>query len=129
MGKHNTAYARMDKDFYPTPEWCITALAEYVDFAGKRIWECAVGEGHIAEALKRAGAASVYGTDIVDRGYPGFSRKLDFLSATAMPPDIDAIVTNPPGGTANKTAVGVHRVRPTADARHRTVVPVAADRF
>ena len=28
VGKRNIAYARMDDDFYPTPEWCITALAD-----------------------------------------------------------------------------------------------------
>ena len=68
-------------------------------------WEPACGEGDIAEALKCAGAASVYATDIIDRGYRGFTRKLDFLTATAMPPDIDVTVTNPPGGPQNITAV------------------------
>ena len=34
MGKHGAARAQADDlDFFPTPEWCVTALGEFVEFA------------------------------------------------------------------------------------------------
>jgi hypothetical protein len=37
MGKHETGYARQDRDFYPTPAWPIEALAEQVDLRGNLV--------------------------------------------------------------------------------------------
>jgi hypothetical protein len=51
MGKHETSYERMPRDFYPTPAWVTEALAEHVELAGKRILEPACGDGRMAEAL------------------------------------------------------------------------------
>ena len=56
MGKHETGYARQDRDFYPTPDWPIEALAEQVELRGKRILECACGDGRMARVLEAAGA-------------------------------------------------------------------------
>jgi hypothetical protein len=105
MGKHETSYARVPKDFYPTPAWVVGALAEHVDLEGQRVWECACGDGRMAEALKSFGAA-VYATDIADRGYSGFDAVLDFTSAQQHPklPRVDGIVTNPPFGPRGKLA-------------------------
>src|SRR5215471_19936339 len=68
MGKHETGYARVERDLYPTPAWVIDALAEHVALHGLTVWECACGDGRMAEALRSAGCAGVYATDIVASG-------------------------------------------------------------
>jgi hypothetical protein len=56
VGKHGAEYARVERDFYPTPSWVVAdALAEHVELAGVRVWEPACGDGRMAEALRRAG--------------------------------------------------------------------------
>jgi hypothetical protein len=105
MGKHETGFERVDRDLYPTPAWAVAALAEHLDLAGRSVWECATGTGRMAEALKAAGA-TVYCTDIVDRGYP-LDGLFDF-TADGIPPTlspVDLIVTNPPYGRGNRLAV------------------------
>jgi predicted RNA methylase len=103
VGKHETGYERVERDYYPTPPWPVEALAEHIRFTGKRLWEPAAGDGRMSETLKALGAASVYSSDIEDRGYAGLDAVSDFL--TASPPEkIDGITTNPPYGQDNKTA-------------------------
>jgi hypothetical protein len=106
VGKHETGYERSPRDFYPTRErWVTEALLAHVDLGGLTVWEPAAGEGHMAEVLKTAGAARVYCSDIVDRGYA-----LDAIHNFTLPtsPDtgahFDAIVTNPPFGLRAATA-------------------------
>jgi hypothetical protein len=70
MGKHEPGYVRQDRDFYPTPAWPIEALAEQVDLRGKRILECACGDGRMARALEAA-CAYVTAFDIADYDYGG----------------------------------------------------------
>jgi predicted RNA methylase len=101
MGKHETSYLRVDRDFYPTPAWTTAALLEVIDVAGKNIWECACGDGRMAEPLKAAGAR-VFCTDIVDRGYAAFDGVLDFLSNKEPALSFDGIITNPPWGPQGK---------------------------
>jgi hypothetical protein len=105
VGKHETGYARVTRDFYPTPVWVVEALAEHIDLVGLRAWECGCGDGHMVEALTAAGAIVCIKTDIVDRGCPGFDGELDFV-ATATSPRVnyDAIITNPAYGKRNKLA-------------------------
>ncbi len=114
MGKHENGYARVARDFYPSPGWVTAALAEHVDLTGLRVWECACGDGRMAEALKDAGAI-VYATDIEDRGYSGFDGALDFLSTMNGKPASNYIITNPPGGERNTLAekfveIGLHHI-------------------
>ena len=75
MGKHETGYARQDRDFYPTPAWATEALAEQVELRGMRSLECACGDGRMARALEAEGA-NVIAFDIADYGYGGVR---DFL--------------------------------------------------
>jgi hypothetical protein len=107
MGKHETGYARIERDHYPTPVWVIAALAEHVDFRGLTVWEPACGDGRMVEALLGlAGCSRVYATDIAN-GYARQDEILDFLSGLApklLPRSPDGIVTNPPLGTRGKTA-------------------------
>jgi hypothetical protein len=99
MGKYETGYPRLDRDFYPTPAWVIEALAEQVELPGKRILECACGDGRMARALEAAGAC-VTAFDIADYGYGGVR---DFLS-DEFPEPFDGTITNPPYGPRGKTA-------------------------
>ena len=103
MGKHETGYARVARDFYPTPPWVTAALVELVDVKDKHLWECACGDGRMSEALKAAGAR-VYSTDIMDRGYAGFDGLHDFLLDQPSKLTFDGTVTNPPFGPRGKSA-------------------------
>jgi hypothetical protein len=106
MGKHETGYARIERDDYPTPPWVVTdALAEHIDLRGLNVWEFACGkEGRMARALRTAGCARVYATDI-GNGYADQDEMLNFLSGrTPDLPHFDAGITNPPFGPRGKTA-------------------------
>lgn len=60
----------------------------------KGIWECACGQGHLSEVLKKRGY-EVYSTDIIDRGYG--DEQIDFLNEKYFQDDLMAdILTNPP---------------------------------
>ena len=103
MGKHETGYARVERDLYPTPSWVIAALAEHVDLRGLTVWEPACGDGRMVEALRAVGCARVYATDIVDRG--GQDEVLDFLSVQIPKlADFNLIATNPPFGQGGRLA-------------------------
>ena len=54
-------------DFYPTPAWATYALIENERFEGD-IWECACGDGSMAEVLGRTGMR-VISSDLYDRGF------------------------------------------------------------
>jgi hypothetical protein len=105
MVKHETGFARVARDHYPTREaWVTEALLDHVDVAGLKIWEMAAGAGDMAEVLKAAGAW-VFCSDIADYGY-SLDAIFDFTSAD-MPPVMDfaGMITNPPGGSRNHLAV------------------------
>lgn len=80
-------------DFFPTPGWATRALIDNERFEGS-IWECACGDGAMAQELKAAGY-SVTATDLFPRGYG--KSGVDFLAATKP---VDNIVTNPPYNVA-----------------------------
>lgn len=80
-------------DFFPTPRWATYALVENEPFHGD-IWECACGDGAMAEVLAEAGNR-VQGSDLYDRGYGEIG--VDFLRATRRAPNI---ITNPPYNSA-----------------------------
>ena len=82
---------REENDFYATDPSAIDDLLSVETFS-KNIWECAVGQGHLAERLKQHGYI-VECTDLVDRGYPN-TEIVDFLKEKY---DFDGdIITNPP---------------------------------
>ena len=105
MGKHETGFARVERDLYPTPSWVVDALGEHVMLAGKTIWEFAAGTGSMVKALRAAGAARVIATDIVQRNFP-LDALFDFTSDRNLKlPRIDLTATNPPFGQGNRLAV------------------------
>jgi hypothetical protein len=94
MGASNhTQEEREENDFYATDPTAVDDLLKYEKLSNV-IWECAVGEGHLANRLIELGH-SVWGTDIIDRGWLG-TRIVDFLNFEPQQEyDMD-IVTNPP---------------------------------
>ncbi|MCE9520988.1 MAG: hypothetical protein K8S25_00985, partial [Alphaproteobacteria bacterium] len=87
-----TAKRRADldgPDFFPTPAWATHALIDNEHFEGE-IWECACGDGSMAQVLSQTGNP-VFATDLYARGHgeAGF----DFITSNRY---TDNIVTNPP---------------------------------
>ncbi len=80
---------RPSQDYYATPPEAVERLLEQEIF--ENVWECACGQGHISEVLRKHGILRC-SSDLIDRGY-GDQR--DFLSTQSIDSDID-IVTNPP---------------------------------
>jgi hypothetical protein len=86
---------RRGSDFYPTPEWATQGLLANEVFTGQ-IWECACGDGAMAEVLRRTGYL-VLASDLHHRGY-GYGG-IDFLTYQLRSANI---VTNPPYYLANQ---------------------------
>lgn len=87
---NHTDKERENHDFYATEPKAMEILLGVETF-NENIWECAVGEGHLAEVLKNNGYI-VKSTDLIDRGY-GIGG-VDFLTETEK---FDGdIITNPP---------------------------------
>ena len=88
---NHSEFEREKHDYYATDPSAIDDLLKVETF-DKNIWECAVGQGHLAQRLKEHGY-TVDCTDIVDRGYPG-TEIVDFLNERYH---FDGdIITNPP---------------------------------
>lgn len=87
----HTDEEREVNDYYATDPVAIDKLLTVED-PYPIIWECACGEGHLSERLKKKGF-TVFSSDIIDRGYPE-TQVIDFL--TAKQPYIGDILTNPP---------------------------------
>jgi len=80
-------------DYFPTPRWATHALIDNENFDGD-IWECACGDGAMAEVLSVTGN-KIIATDLYPRGHGQAGH--DFLAATCRVPNI---VTNPPYNAA-----------------------------
>lgn len=86
---NHTEKEREPNDYYATEPRAAELLLEVEEFY-PFIWECACGEGHLAEVFKAHGY-HVTASDIVDRGY---GQVRDFLSYSF--PVVCDIITNPP---------------------------------
>ncbi len=80
-------------DYFPTPRWATHALIDNEPFDGD-IWECACGDGAMAQVLATTGN-KIIATDLYPRGYGASG--IDFLKATQPAANI---VTNPPYNVA-----------------------------
>ncbi len=76
---------RVENDYYATPTSSTRSLLA-VESISYPAWECACGEGHIAELLE----GEVYASDLIDRGY---GEVADFLQTEKQ---FATIITNPP---------------------------------
>ena len=105
MGKHETSYARVARDLYPTREaWVVEALLAQVQLAGVTVWEPAAGGGDLVTALRDSGAR-VVASDVADYGFP-LDARIDFTTGQLPSAPFASIVTNPPGGPRNTLAEG-----------------------
>jgi hypothetical protein len=80
-------------DFFPTPAWATHALIDNERFEGD-IWECACGDGAMAQVLVLTGNR-VISSDLYDRGFGESGH--DFVTTTRT---VENIVTNPPYNSA-----------------------------
>ncbi len=113
MSATNRGAQRHDRDFYPTPAWCVHALLKKVQLPGGRWLEPCVGDGAIVRAVNavrddvqwvtcdiRPECEAVLSERGVRRHWVG-----DFLDAAAVPLDeFDVIPTNPPFALARAFA-------------------------
>jgi hypothetical protein len=105
MGARNGAKnIREENDFYATHPQAVRQFLRQllIDkvYLSPWIWECACGEGHMAEVFRECGH-TVYATDLIDRGY-GIPN-VDFLTTCDYPNGYD-IFTNPPFKLAEEFA-------------------------
>lgn len=92
---NHTDKEREANDYYATEPKALELLLELEQFS-PYVWECACGEGHLSEALKKHGY-KVFSTDLIDRGYGRGG--VDFLKVTKAEVGADFprdIITNPP---------------------------------
>lgn len=93
---NHTEKEREVNDYYATEPKALELLLEQESFC-KYVWECACGEGHLSEVLKKHGY-KVKSSDVIDRGYEN-TEVIDFLSVKEKDIDNDFsrdIITNPP---------------------------------
>ena len=98
LGASNHSTNEREKhDYYATDPVAIDALYKTGFFNdAKRIWEPAVGGGHLAERMSALGCYVSF-SDLYDHGYIENFKPVDFLKCDIdSVKDIDAIVTNPP---------------------------------
>ena len=96
MGARNNAKTeREENDFYATDPNAVKLFLNKLKEDGvalnKNIWECACGQGHMAEVFKEFNH-NVKASDLIDRGY---GQVRDFLKIKAIGFEAD-IFTNPP---------------------------------
>ena len=89
---NHTDKEREPNDFYATDSVAIDKLLT-VEQPSQHIWECAAGDGHLAERLKQKGY-SVFASDIIERNYR-LDDVCNFLKAKCLDVRFD-ILTNPP---------------------------------
>lgn len=88
---NHTDKEREEHDFYATSPIAIDKLYNTGELTCKNIWECACGEGHLAEKLVEYGY-NIKATDLINRGYG--EGGVDFL--TCKDKFNGDILTNPP---------------------------------
>lgn len=103
-GKRADGKHRQENDYYATEPNAVRIFLNKLKQDGvilnKNIWECACGEGHMAEVFKEYNY-NVYATDLIDRNYG--TPNVDFLTTCDFPRDCD-IFTNPPFKLAKEFA-------------------------
>lgn len=95
-----TAHSKEDRelnDFYATHPSALEKLLDETGLKLQNVWECACGEGHLAEVLKKRGLLGK-ASDLIDRGYGETDVNFFWLSEIWE----GDILTNPPYGDAVK---------------------------
>ena len=102
MAQRDSGYEKQPRNFYSTPAWVTHALVRVVKFSNV-VWEPASGAGDMARALAAPGR-QVLRSDIRPVADPS-AKVMDFLTEPCPWPISADIVTNPPYGRRNATAV------------------------
>ena len=109
MGKHETGYRRMERDFYPTREaWVTEALTSHLKIAAEAVvWEPAAGRDAVmAHQLRAAAGVTVMCSDVEEVKAWQPSVRHNFIRAE-LPQGwgkVSGIITNPPFGSRGKMA-------------------------
>lgn len=95
---NHTNKQREVNDFYATDPHALEIFLDKLEQDNiklhRNIWECACGQGHLSEVLKKRGY-KVCSTDVIDRGYG--DKQIDFLKEKYLKDDLMSdILTNPP---------------------------------
>ncbi len=93
---NHTDKERELNDYYATEPKALELLLKEETFC-PYVWECACGEGHLSEVLKKHGY-KVKSSDVINRGYHG-TEIIDFLKVSKAEVQFDYprdIITNPP---------------------------------
>lgn len=93
---NHTDGEREKHDYYATEPKAVELLLQQEEF-NHYVWECACGEGHISEVLKKHGY-NVKSSDLYNRGYLS-TEIIDFLQYTSEQRKQEIsrdIITNPP---------------------------------
>ena len=88
---------REENDFYATDPKALEIFLKDSGIELRNVWECACGEGHLAEVLKNKGLLG-RASDLIDRGY-GVTESNFYFYSEIWDGDI---LTNPPYGDAMK---------------------------
>lgn len=89
---NRSAKDRRKLDYYPTPPEVTHALMQFLELPSYlNVWECAAGEGHMANVIAEYGH-HVVSTDIRETGFGSGGR--DFLLEDKLQAPV--IITNPP---------------------------------
>lgn len=113
-GSGTTRAALVDRadDFYATP---IEALRPLIALEGARmprvLWEPCCGDGALVVPLRESGRI-VVATDLVERGCPDATPRVDALMERQVPPGCFGIVTNPPFKLADEFATHLMGLSP-----------------
>lgn len=81
--------------FYRSPAGVIDALLRHVRIPPGTVWEEAASDGALAELIKDAGRIVIV-ADLVDRGHPAVTPRVDFLLERKVPPGVVTLVTKLP---------------------------------
>src|SRR5262245_59629348 len=93
MSQRHSEYARQPGEAYDTPPPPVRSLAPFLRQRGAmHLWDPAAGTGTLGATLREEGFI-VTGTTC------------DFLATTVAPPDVVAIVSNPPYGHGGRLAM------------------------
>ncbi|KJS45225.1 MAG: hypothetical protein VR71_02080 [Roseovarius sp. BRH_c41] len=96
MGKRS-AFERIERDFYWTPEAAVLPLLPHLPFGTMFVEPCA-GDGRLVKHLEKHGMSCLFASDIEPRAE--FVRRRDALDLwfRAEVPSADMCITNPPWG-------------------------------
>lgn len=81
------------RDSFQTPNYAVDLLVPFIPWNMSYIWECASGEGKIADRLLLKHGYPVYRSDI---RIPEKNNIINFISDIMPNPSMTCIITNPP---------------------------------